>query len=71
MGETVTVDLKTIGGDGLFHCPQCRALLSPDDESDEIYRIVESKIADDQLKELLLKCKCDCMIRLVGFKGTG
>jgi len=70
MGSTVTVDLNTIG-DGLFPCPQCRALLSPDDESDKIYEIAETKVEEGQLKELLLKCKCGCMIRLVGFIGTG
>ena len=63
-----TVDLTKIDGDGAFPCPKCETLISPDDETDETYRIVETKIKDDELAELVLTCnKCGTRIKLVGF----
>ena len=63
-----TVDLTKIDGDGAFPCPKCGTLISPDDETDETYKIVETKIKDDELAELVLTCnKCGTRIRLVGF----
>jgi predicted RNA-binding Zn-ribbon protein involved in translation (DUF1610 family) len=63
-----TVDLTKIDGDGAFPCPKCGTLISPDDETDETYQIVETKIKDDELAELVLTCnKCGTRIKLVGF----
>lgn len=63
-----TVDLTKIDGDGAFPCPKCRTMLSPDDESDENYHIVETKVERDELTELVLTCnKCGSAIKLVGF----
>jgi len=63
-----TVDLTKIDGDGAFPCPKCGTVISPDDETDETYQIVETKIKNDELTELVLTCnKCGTMIRLVGF----
>lgn len=63
-----TVDLTKIDGDGAFPCPKCGTMISPDDETDETYQIVETKIKNDELTELVLTCnKCGTMIRLVGF----
>ncbi len=63
-----TVDLTKIDGDGAFPCPKCGTMISPDDETDETYQIVETKIKNDELTELVLTCnKCGTTIKLVGF----
>ena len=63
-----TVDLTKIDGDGAFPCLECGAIISPDDESEEVYTILETKVKGDKLAELILMCKkCGSKIRLVGF----
>jgi predicted RNA-binding Zn-ribbon protein involved in translation (DUF1610 family) len=67
-GITYTVDLTKIDGDGAFPCPKCGAIISPDDETEETYQIVETKVKDAELAELMLTCnKCKSAIKLVGF----
>jgi predicted RNA-binding Zn-ribbon protein involved in translation (DUF1610 family) len=62
------VDLTKIEGDGAFPCPGCGVTISPDDESDEIYEIVDTVFKENQLAEIILRCrKCGSTIRLVGF----
>lgn len=64
-----TVDLTKIDGDGAFPCPKCGAIISPDDETEEVYAIVETKVKNDELAELVLMCnKCGSKIRLTGFR---
>ena len=63
-----TVDLTKIDGDGSFPCPNCGVIISPDDETEEVYSILETKVKNDKLAELILKCnKCGSKIRLIGF----
>ncbi len=63
-----TIDLTKIDGDGAFPCPRCETLISPDDETEETYHIVETVVKDDELSELVLACKkCGTKIKLVGF----
>jgi len=65
---TYIVDLTKIDGDGAFACPKCGSMISPDDESDENYQILNTKVKDDNLEELVLICtKCKATIKLVGF----
>jgi predicted RNA-binding Zn-ribbon protein involved in translation (DUF1610 family) len=65
---TYTIDLTKIDGDGAFPCPKCGTIISPDDESEETYQIIETKVKDDELAELMLTCsKCGSTIKLVGF----
>lgn len=67
-GVTYTVDLTKIDGDGAFQCPKCGAIISPEDETEEVYAVVETKVKKDELTELTLKCnRCGSKIRLVGF----
>lgn len=62
------IDLTKIDGDGAFPCPKCGTLISPDDESEETYHILETKVKNDELNELVLTCnKCKSMIKLTGF----
>ena len=54
-----TVDLTKIDGDGAFPCPKCGAIISPDDETEEIYQIVDTKVEGNSLAELIILCnKC-------------
>ena len=63
-----TIDLTRIDGDGAFPCPKCGTVISPDDETDQTYQIVETKVSNDQLTELILTCnKCGTTIKLTGF----
>jgi predicted RNA-binding Zn-ribbon protein involved in translation (DUF1610 family) len=63
-----TIDLTKIDGDGAFPCPKCGTVISPDDETEENYQIIDTKVKDDELAELVLICsKCRSTIKLVGF----
>jgi len=65
---TYIIDLTKIDGDGSFPCPQCGTLISPDDETEEVYQILETKVKNDALAELVLMCnKCGSTIKLIGF----
>jgi len=65
-----TIDLTKIDGDGAFPCPRCGAMISPDDETEETYHIVETVVKKDELAELVLTCnKCGTKMKLVGFLG--
>jgi len=66
-----TIDLTKIDGDGAFSCPKCGTVISPDDETDSTYKIVETKVKNDELAELILTCnKCDTTIKLTGFLSS-
>jgi predicted RNA-binding Zn-ribbon protein involved in translation (DUF1610 family) len=63
-----TVDLTKIDGDGTFQCPKCGTVISPDDESEDTYHIVNTRVKGDELAELVLTCKkCGANIKLTGF----
>jgi len=66
---SITVlDLTQIDGNGDFPCPSCGTMISPEDETDDVYTILEEKVKGEALEELLIKCNtCSCKIRLVGF----
>jgi uncharacterized protein with PIN domain len=66
-----TVDLTKIGGDGGFPCPKCGKPISPDDESEDNYEIIETKVKDDELSELVVQCnKCGKYTRVAGFLSS-
>jgi predicted RNA-binding Zn-ribbon protein involved in translation (DUF1610 family) len=70
-GMTYTINLAEIDGDGAFPCPQCGTVISPEDETEEIYKIVDTKIINDELAELVVICgKCGSNIKLTGFQTT-
>ena len=65
---TYTIDLTKIDGDGAFPCPKCGTVISPDDETEEVYHIIETRVKNDELTELVLMCnKCGSTIKLIGF----
>jgi len=66
--STYVVDLTKIEGDGSFPCPKCGVLISPDDETETVYRILKTKMRNDELEELTIQCNiCKSKIRIVGF----
>ncbi|HDI07430.1 MAG TPA: hypothetical protein ENF76_03590 [Candidatus Bathyarchaeota archaeon] len=66
--KTYVIDLTKIDGDGSFPCPKCGVIISPDDETEEVYVIVDTKVKGEQLEELVIRCnKCGSKIRLTGF----
>ena len=62
------VDLTHIEGDGDFACPSCGTVISPDDESETVYTIIDTRMKKDHLEELIIRCNgCGSEIHLVGF----
>jgi len=69
--ESHTIDLTQIDGDGSFPCPKCATLISPEYESEQTYKIVNTKVINDQLVELVVSCtNCGSIIRLTGFEAA-
>ena len=67
--DAFTIDLTAIEGDGAFPCPKCGAMISPEDETEETYKIVDTKIVNDVLVELVVICgNCGSTIKLAGFQ---
>ena len=63
-----TVDITQIEGDGDFPCPKCGVMISPDDETETVYKIIDTKVKNRNLEELVILCnKCGSKVRLVGF----
>ena len=64
------IDLCTMDGDGSFPCPKCGVAISPEDETEENYKILETKVIKEELAELVIACgKCGTTIILTGFQG--
>ena len=63
------VNLSKISGDGEFPCPKCGSAISPDDETEDTYTIVDTVVDyNDSLESLVIKCKkCKTKINLEGF----
>lgn len=62
------VDLTKIDGNGDFPCPTCGVTISPEDETEDVYIIIEEKVTGETLEELVIQCNaCGCQIRLTGF----
>jgi predicted RNA-binding Zn-ribbon protein involved in translation (DUF1610 family) len=64
-----TIDLTQIDGDGSFPCPKCGTVISPEDETEQVYKIVDTKVVNDELVELVINCsECRSNIKLTGFQ---
>jgi hypothetical protein len=62
------VDITQVEGEGEFPCPKCGVIISPDDETETVYKILDTRVRGHSLEELVLLCnKCGSKIRLVGF----
>ncbi|MGE5575303.1 MAG: hypothetical protein ACM3UL_04135 [Ignavibacteria bacterium] len=64
-----TVNMAKIEGDGSFQCTKCGKSISPDDDSEENYEILDTKCVNEELTELVISCaKCKSTIKLTGFQ---
>ena len=64
------INLVAIDGDGSFPCPKCGMSISPEDETEKSYKILETKVINEELAELVIACgKCRSTIILTGFQG--
>ena len=62
------LDLTKIEGNGDFPCPSCGIIISPEDETEEVYTIIDEKVNGEILEELIIQCNtCSSRIRLIGF----
>ena len=65
------IDLTQIEGDGTFQCPRCKTTISPDDETENVYTILDTKVVNNELVELVISCgTCDTILRLTGFQQS-
>ena len=65
------IDLTKIDGDGSFPCPKCGTMISPEDETEQLYKIIHTKVINDQLVELGIECSnCRANVTLTGFETT-
>ena len=70
-GMLYILDLTKIDGDGSFPCPKCGTVISPEDETEQLYKIIDTKVINDQLVELVVSCgNCGSNIKLTGFQQT-
>jgi len=61
------VDITQIEGEGEFPCPKCGVIISPDDKTETVYKIVDTKVKNQNLEEITIQCnKCESKIHLVG-----
>ena len=62
-------DLATIEGDGSFSCPKCGMLISSEDETEENYKVIDTKFINNMLDSLIVACgNCKNVIILTGFQ---
>lgn len=62
------IDLTKLNGKGDFPCSICKTKISPDDETEEIYTILEPKVKNNKLESLLIRCNnCSNKMLLTGF----
>ena len=62
------MDLTELQGEGEFPCPGCGTIISPEDETEDVYVILDTTVSGDKLEELEIQCnRCSSKIRLTGF----
>jgi hypothetical protein len=63
------LNLVTVESDGSFPCPKCGMSISPEDETEENYKVIDTKVIHNELAELVIACnKCKSTIKLSGFQ---
>lgn len=66
--ESFTIDLSKIEGNGEFTCPKCGVKISPDDQTEKTYTIMEPIMKGEDLEKIVLQCnRCMSRIQLTGF----
>lgn len=63
------IDLTRISGEGDFPCPRCGARIAPEDETEDVYSMLETSSENGTLTEVLIACnKCGSIIHIRGFE---
>ncbi len=66
--QVYVMDLTKTDESGDFSCPGCGTAISPDDCTEEAYSILEAKVSNQGLEELVIRCnKCTSELHLTGF----
>lgn len=66
--QVYVLDLTKIDGQGEFSCPRCGNVISPDNCSENAYSILEAKVSNQDLEEIMIRCnKCQSELHLTGF----
>ena len=66
--QVYEMDLTKIDVDGDLSCPGCGTAISPDDCTEKAYSILEAKVNDQGLEELVIRCNtCASELHLTGF----
>jgi len=66
--QIFTIDLAKIDGDGDFPCPNCGVMISPEDTTENVYTILDTRVNGESLEELTIQCnRCRSKIQLIGF----
>lgn len=64
------VDLGKIDSEGDFPCPRCGVNISPEDETENTYSVLEARFEGETLKEVVIACnRCGSILHLRGFEG--
>jgi len=70
--QTVKLFSKEVNDEASFPCPKCKNLISPEDSSEENYKILGAKLTgkkESMLRELMIQCiKCGTKIKLLAKK---
>jgi len=67
-----TIDLTKIEGNGEFSCPNFRVTISPEDETESVHSVLETKVRNVSLKELtIVSTEYGSNISLIGFISIG
>jgi DNA-directed RNA polymerase subunit RPC12/RpoP len=63
------VNSSSIEEDGSFNCTKCGLKISPEDETSENYEIIDTKIYNGEIAELVITCgRCRSKLKLIGFQ---
>ena len=60
MPSSQIIDLKAADDEGNFPCPTCGNVISPDDETEKVYSVLDTTLDDDgNLEQMVIRCnKC-------------
>ena len=66
--QMYVLNLTKMDGNGDFSCPRCGNEISPNDCTEKAYSILEAKIDNQVLEEIMIRCnKCESELHLTGF----
>ncbi len=66
--HSYSVDQARTDKKGAFPCPCCGGFISPTDHSEKAFSILEARMTDRGLEEIVIRCnRCDSQINLTGF----